>query len=247
MRIYYRMLMFENTKSRIMSAQSSTAANKSRFVVAVGPAACGKSKALNSLIEENTAKYAMKVRYCEGLRQNHVDTLLKKKKCTTLTVESLLDVDARDTFTTLIKRLAVQKLDGKHVHQETRSFFEVPQPLRQHVGAVLMFRDTNEDERRRVFRYFANEFFAERSQFDDALNALAGYDCLLMDKQNNTVRIYNANRPTDVVLVALAKREAEAKEEEAKEKEAKPQAAENKEEPAKKMGYKRWFWSWLGY
>lgn len=228
-----------------MSAQSSTSSSEkqSRFVVAVGPAACGKTTALNSLIEANAAKYAMKVRYCEGLRQNHVDTLLKKKKCTTLTVESLLDVDARDAFTSLIKRLAEQRLDGKHVHQETRSFFEVPQALRQHVGTVVMFRYADEDERRRVYRYFAQSFFAERSEFDAALDSLQKYDCLLMDKQSDTVRVYNANCPTEIMLV---ERRREKKEEaETKEEVVKPE--ENKAEPAKKMGYKRWFWSWLGY
>jgi hypothetical protein len=232
---------------------------ESRYVVAVGPSACGKTKALDALIGENAIKYAKRVGYQDGLRQNHVDAFLRKKRSTVLTVEALLDVDARDTFAELITRVAHQKCDGKSVHHETRSFFEVPLALRPHINAVVMFRSASEDERRRVYRYFAQSIFADREQFDEALDALVGYDCLLMEKGENAVCIYNAKegrrativattaaRPSTIAAAAASSSPSAAAASDAVQVSI---AVQNQQEKKgeKPMGYRRWFWSMLGY
>ena len=226
-----------------MSEVKPNVKNCSRYTVAVGGAKCGQTVTLDSLIDGNAKKYAMRIGKTDGLRQNHVETFLKKKKCTTLTVEALLDVDARDTFTNLIVNvIEKQQHVGKHVHQETRSFFEVPQALRKHVSTVIVFKSANEDERRRIYRYFANQFFTKREDFDEVVNSLNGYDCLLMDlnaERGNKAEIYNAKDggvKRELAIGNIVKVEKEGE---------KPVSQD--ESDKKPIGYKKWFWSLLGY
>lgn len=221
-------------------------------------------------------KFALRIPYTEGLREGRVEHFLSKKRCTAIIVEALLDVDAKDAFADMIKEVVqLQKHAGKHVFQETRSFFEVPRALRVHASAVLVFRSANDDERRRVYRSFANAFYAQREEFDAALDALQRYECLLLDKTSNRVCVFDAkqgvkqvrdvqvangernandvkkeNEEKHINVAANAKDTQQAETTLTSENNKKPLAeiAQNAEKGEKKpLGYRKWFWSWFGY
>lgn len=118
------------------------------------------------------------------------------------------------------------------------------------MSAVIVFKSANEDERRRIYRYFASEFFAKREDFDEVLNSLASFDCLLMEKADSKggeASIYNAS--TGVKSVLPAAQVAKPEEEKKQVEEVKKEGEQTKEEEEKKkpIGYKKWFWSFLGY
>lgn len=191
------------TTTTIDSTTDTTSIAAGKYVVAVGPKMCGKTTFLHDRLGAKALEHAMTL--CtttaatksteKGDKNNvfgveQIDKMMKDKNCTALIIETpLTDSDTRDAVSQLVR---THRFTEKSIFHEIESVFEVPRRLRKHADIVAVFRTSNEDDRRRLYRHFAASFYDDQAQFDAALDELADYECLLLEK-GEKARVYKAD------------------------------------------------------